>query len=75
VTMKPRMHRLAAEFNGHASVYLVDADRNQWTREFVHSFPTIVSFRSGKEISRNNGTVDYSVIKCNLQVELRRRSS
>ena len=73
VTMKPRMHRLAAEFSGQATVYLVDADTNSWTREYVQTFPTIINFRAGKEVFRSSGTVDYSVIKRNLEMELRKK--
>ncbi len=73
VTMKPRMHRLANEFSGRASVYIVDADKNTWTRDYVQTYPMIVNYRSGREVCRSSGTVDYSVIKRNLESELRRR--
>jgi len=73
VTMKPRLHRLATEFYGRSDVYIVDADKNSWVKEYAKSFPTILEFRDGKEVFRSVGALSYATIKHNLTRELNKR--
>jgi thioredoxin-like negative regulator of GroEL len=73
VTMKPRLHRLATEFYGRSDVYIVDADKNSWVKEYAKSFPTILEFRDGKEVFRSVGALSYAIIKHNLARELNKR--
>jgi thioredoxin 1 len=64
----PSVARLAAEFNGRATVAKVDADENGAILERfgIRGIPTLIYFKGGEEVDRVTGFVPYGTLKSRL---------
>lgn len=60
----PIIKKLARRFNGQAVVTAVDIDQNRTTalKLGIHSIPTLVLFKNGKEIQRYIGLQPEAVL-------------
>ena len=60
----PLIDSLAADFEGAAKVGKVDVDKDPWlAAEFsIHSIPSLLFFKDGKEVDRVTGVVSKEVL-------------
>jgi thioredoxin 1 len=63
--LHPVIERIALEFAGKLDVYGVDTDENQELsqRFMISGVPTMIFFKSGKEVRKLVGFRDYDTLK------------
>jgi thioredoxin 1 len=63
--LHPVIERIALEFSGKLDVYGVDTDENPTLsqRFFISGVPTMIFFKSGKEVRKLVGFRDYDTLK------------
>ena len=73
----PAIEELASRFEGSAKVGKVDIDENSSLAEHfaIHSIPSLLLFKDGKEVNRVTGVTPKSVVAEKLQALVRERAA
>ncbi|MBA2123743.1 thioredoxin [bacterium Unc6] len=67
--MSPIIDRVAKEFEGKLNVYKINIDENKTlaSRYGIMSVPTLIFFKSSKEVTRSVGLVNIGEIKRKIE--------